>query len=619
MASADEPVADAPVAAAPAAPAPAEPAPSIDHGWLTQPLEEVSAPPAEEATTDLLPPPRPVLHALPQPDAALQQPPAPVPTSVPAPAPDPSPEPEPPAPAATADPLLPPAPPLVADDVLAALLPDLPPPGLSAPVAPEPEPASIQLEPEPVSEPEPRPERAPEPPEKHVPFYKRELSFGRGSKAEKPPKTEKPERKPRAPRRKRGEQDAWETPAKRKLSFGRTKAQPVEDGSSPEPKAERAPREKRERPQLRFARRPKAIVPGGKSAMKLVGLKVGSSQLAAARIQNGVVPELVQAVRGPLEPGIVVGGEVRDPEALAVALKDFFKRHKLPRRGVRLGIANNRIGVRTFDVAGIDDPKQLDNAIKFRAQEVLPIPIEEAVLDYQVLSEFTDAEGQLTRRVLLVVAYRELVDRYLLACAKAGIQVVGIDLEAFALLRALAEPRAKIENDERGALVAVSVGHERSTFAVSDGRVCEFTRVLEWGGWTMNVAIARALDTAPSEAEPIKRALSFVGPEELPAGITEEQLATAREAARRQLQSFARELVSSLQFYQNQPGSLGIGEIVVTGGTTHMPGFGEELQKLIGVPVRVGDPLARVKVSKKLGQREQFGSLAVAIGLGIED
>ena len=546
-----------------------------------------------------------------------QPPPPPVPASAPAPAPEPSPELQPPAPAATADPLLPPEPPLVADDVLAALLPDLPPPGLSAPVAPEPEPASVQFDPEPQPEPEPAPERAPEPAEKHVPFYKRELSFGRGSKAEKPPKA-KPAQAARASAQARGT-GPWETPAKRKLSFGRTKAEPVEDVASPEPEAQRVPKEKRERPQLRFARRPKAMVPGGKSAMKLVGLKVGSSQLAAARIQNGVVPELVQAVRGPLEPGIVVGGEVRDPEALAIALKDFFKRHKLPRRGVRLGIANNRIGVRTFDVAGIDDPKQLDNAIKFRAQEVLPIPIEEAVLDYQVLSEFTDAEGQLTRRVLLVVAYRELVDRYLLACAKAGIQVVGIDLEAFALLRALAEPRAKIENDERGALVAVSVGHERSTFAVSDGRVCEFTRVLEWGGWTMNVAIARALDTAPSEAEPIKRALSFVGPEELPAGITQEQLATAREAARRQLQSFARELVSSLQFYQNQPGSLGIGEIVVTGGTTHMPGFGEELQKLIGVPVRVGDPLARVKVSKKLGQREQFGSLAVAIGLGIED
>jgi Tfp pilus assembly PilM family ATPase len=85
------------------------------------------------------------------------------------------------------------------------------------------------------------------------------------------------------------------------------------------------------------------------------------------------------------------------------------------------------------------------------------------------------------------------------------------------------------------------------------------------------------------------------------------------------VQSFARELVSSLQFYQNQPGSLGIGEIVLTGGTTGLPGLAEELERLIGVHVRVGDPLARVKVAKHGAETDQIGSLAVAIGLGIED
>src|SRR5205814_2577007 len=141
--------------------------------------------------------------------------------------------------------------------------------------------------------------------------------------------------------------------------------------------------------------------------------------------------------RDPLQPGVVVGGELRDPEALAQALKAFFRKHKLPRRGIRLGIANNRIGVRTLDVVGISDPKQLANAIRFRAQEALPIPIEEAVLDYQILEERRDEDGQVTKRVLLVVAYRELIDRYVSACRKAGINLVAIDLEAFALLRSL--------------------------------------------------------------------------------------------------------------------------------------------------------------------------------------
>ena len=104
-----------------------------------------------------------------------------------------------------------------------------------------------------------------------------------------------------------------------------------------------------------------------------------------------------------------------------------------------------------------------------------------------------------------------------------------------------------------------------------------------------------------------------------PEDMTPEQITVALDAVRRQVQSFARELVSSLQFYQNQPGSLGIGEIVLTGGTAHLPGLAEELERLIGVHVRVGDPFARLKVGKRFAGTEQIGSLAVAIGLGIED
>jgi type IV pilus assembly protein PilM len=403
---------------------------------------------------------------------------------------------------------------------------------------------------------------------------------------------------------------------KKDISFGGKKGEK-------RPKAERAPKEKKEKkqrqPLVRKERAPKVkAARGSKGAKRLVGLKVGASQLAAARVANNGSAELLQLAREPLEPGIVVGGELRDPDALAEALKQFFAKHKLPKKGVRLGIANNRIGVRTFDIAGINDQKQLTNAIRFRAQEALPIPIDEAVLDFQVLADGVDDEGQPTKRILLVVAYRELIDRYMDACKKAGIQLVGIDLEAFALLRALQAPQDGTGSDPSAALVAVSIGHDRSTFAVSDGRICEFTRVLEWGGAALNVAIARALDAAPSEVDGVKRALALTD-EMVPDGLTSEQAKKARDAMRRAIQTFARELVSSLQYYQNQPGSLGIGEIVLTGGTAHLHGLAGELERLIGVRVRVGDPLARMKVSKKVGEAEQVGSLAVAIGLGIED
>jgi type IV pilus assembly protein PilM len=395
-----------------------------------------------------------------------------------------------------------------------------------------------------------------------------------------------------------GDDAAPEKPAKERksFSFGR------KTKGSEEQTAERAPKKRaqRERKPVRHK--------------KLVGLKIGASQLAAARVVNNGSPELVQLARADLDPGIIVGGELREPDALADALKRFFRANKLPRQGVRLGIASNRIGVRTFDIGGIEDPKQLENAIRFRAQETLPIPLEEAVLDYQILAESVDEEGGTSRRVLLVVAYRDLVDRYVAACKKAGIRLAGVDLEAFALLRALGDRPADGLN---AAIVVVSVGHERSTLAVSNGESCEFTRVIEWGGMNLNVAIARALDMAPSEAEPIKRSLSLLEPAEA-MDLGAEKAAKVRTAVAGELQTFARELVSSLQFYQGQPGSLGIAEIVLTGGTAQLPGLDGELARLIGVRVRVGDPLSRVELGKKIGQDHEFASLAVAIGLGIE-
>jgi type IV pilus assembly protein PilM len=457
------------------------------------------------------------------------------------------------------------------------------------PAPPAPAQATSAATPEPELQPEPE---AVDPEGERVPWYKRDLSFGRGKKDAKPKAQEKKPKKEKPKKEKppKGERVPF---YKRELSFSGKK--------------ERAP-----------AGKSKQAAASAKRVKRITGLKIGGSQLAAARVHNNGAPELVQVAREDLEPGVIVGGELRDLEGLSTALKDFFKRHKLPRQGVRLGIANNRIGVRIFEIGGIEDVNQLENAVRFRAHEVLPIPIEEAVIDWQVLGEREEEDGSVTRRILLVVAYRDLLDRYVTACKKAGIKLVGIDLEAFALLRAISEPLPVEAGPSTAAVVVVAVGHDRSTFAVSDGRVCEFTRVLDWGGSTLNVAIARELDIAPSEAEPIKRALSLTHAD-TPEGLTEEQANRAREAVRRQLQSFARELVSSLQFYQSQPESLGIGEIVLTGGSVHLRGLAEELQTLIGVSVRPGDPLARVKVGKKVREAEQLGSLAIAIGLGIED
>ena len=389
---------------------------------------------------------------------------------------------------------------------------------------------------------------------------------------------------------------------KKDLSF---KRKPSAKAGAPAPKHEETP--KNESPK---ASQPKARkASSGSRHKQLVGLSIGASELAAAVVVNNGHPKLVKAARHTLPSDLVAGGEVQDSEALAGEIAAFFSAADLPRKNVRVGIGSSRTGVRVFERPAVDDPRQLANAIRFRAYETLPIPIEEAMLDYHVVEDAPD-------RVLLAVAYRDLVDRVSATCAAAKIELAGIDIEAVALLRAVGGEPLPAGQRAEAARVAVSIGHDRTTVAVSDGHVCEFTRVLDWGGARVTAAIERALEVDAGEAERIKRSLDISSKTAEPG---DERTTKAVEAARREVNGLARELAYSLHFYQDQPDSLGFAEITITGGGAHLQGIAEQLEELIGIGVRVADPFARVGSGHGISSGGQDGSLAVAIGLGIED
>src|SRR4051794_20216925 len=142
-------------------------------------------------------------------------------------------------------------------------------------------------------------------------------------------------------------------------------------------------------------------------------------------------------------------GEVADPIALAEALKTLFAEHELPKR-VRLGIAHQRIVVRSLDlaVAG-DDPKALAAAVRAEAPDHIPMPMEEAVLDFQLLGTVESPTGPKSR-VVVVAVRRDMVERAAAAVQGAGLDLEGIDLSAFGMVRALATEHA-------GALLYVNV------------------------------------------------------------------------------------------------------------------------------------------------------------------
>src|SRR5262245_9202716 len=142
-------------------------------------------------------------------------------------------------------------------------------------------------------------------------------------------------------------------------------------------------------------------------------------------------------------------GEVADPIALAEALKTLFADNELPKR-VRLGIAHQRIVVRTLDLnVSSDDPKELAAAVKAAAPDHIPMPMDEAVVDFQPLGTVDTPLGE-RRRVVVVAVRREMVERAAAAVEGAGLEIEGIDLSAFGMVRALA-------SEHEGAVLYINI------------------------------------------------------------------------------------------------------------------------------------------------------------------
>ncbi|HEU4978905.1 MAG TPA: type IV pilus assembly protein PilM [Solirubrobacteraceae bacterium] len=341
-----------------------------------------------------------------------------------------------------------------------------------------------------------------------------------------------------------------------------------------------------------------------KSSKTIVGLDIDPSGVTAAQVAvNGHV--LIEAAAtAPLEAGVVRDGEVEDVEALAEVLRGLFREHRDLDKRVRVGIANSKIVVRVIDLPPIADPKELEAAVRFQAQEHIPMPLDSAVLDFQPL-ELVETEGGPRQRVLLVAARRDMIDRVLAAVRGAGLRVEGVDLAAFAMVRALYR---KGDAEERVLYLSVA---GMTNLAMAQGSTCLFTRSSGGGLESLAVELAerRALTLEHARAWLVHVGLDR--PVELIDG--EEDIVTeAREVLVEGVRRIASEVRASLDFHHAQGGGGVMSRVVLTGPAIAVPGFAEALGIELGLPVEAGH-LA--------GGPDDLepGRLTVAAGLAIEE
>jgi type IV pilus assembly protein PilM len=300
-----------------------------------------------------------------------------------------------------------------------------------------------------------------------------------------------------------------------------------------------------------------------------------------------------------LAPGLVTDGEVAEPEALGAELKRLFAGAGLARR-VRAGVASQRTLMRTIDLPPLDDEDDVASAVRIHAPEHIAMPLDQALVDHRSLGRVETPEGPRTR-VVVAATDREPVERLVAALRRAGLRVEGVDLSAFALIRALHDPSPAAE----GPVLYAHVG-AATTLAIADAGVCRFTRVAPVGLHSMAAQLAERTGVDPEQARAALLAAGRAGAPEHP------ELRSVLDAG---LAELGDDLRTSVEFFATQWEAL-VREVVVTGPGLELPGLASALEARVGLPVR---PAAvRVAPGARLADLAP-GRLAVAAGLAVAE
>ena len=330
-------------------------------------------------------------------------------------------------------------------------------------------------------------------------------------------------------------------------------------------------------------------MPSVKKNTSLVGLDIESGSVAATEVVGNGNRSVGRTAIVPLEAGVVREGGVQDLAALSSALTDLFARHKLT-KSVRLGIANQRVVVRTLRLPRIEDRDELDAAVRFRAQDEIPMPLDQAVLDHRIIGRGESADGNPQIDVLAVAARRDMIHPLVQAMREAGLNPTGIDLSAFGMIRALGP--AEGGTDATGELPIPTTLYchlgDVTNIAVARGTGCLFTRVTPFGVETIADRLASREGISLDDAR--ERLMDVGLEEELASFDDDDGSGAAREELERGAGKLSDELRMSMEFYGAQEGVTPVERVVVCGTGSTIPGLADRIRNDLGLEISQETP-----------------------------
>jgi type IV pilus assembly protein PilM len=360
-----------------------------------------------------------------------------------------------------------------------------------------------------------------------------------------------------------------------------------------------------------------------------VGLDIDRGAIKAVQVSQGGGNYTLQHVGyRRLSAGAIAEGEVADHDLLAYELKEFWGSHSFKGKAVYLGVANQKVVVRLLDFPRMS-PEDLKGAISFEAQDHIPMPIDDAILDYMVLGP--QGEGSDLERILIVAAQREMISRYSSAVRAAGLRPQGVDVKALSLVRSTL-PSSLF--DDEGAILLLDIGTELTNLVVAQGGNPTLTRFIPGGSGYLAQAVAEAAGLSEEEAErQLMNPRLRIGPESSEEdgeaessgndGFDPALAYDIRRGLEDAVQTLAEDVQRSIEYHYSQPDSREVTQVFISGEGALVGGLDAYLGELLGVATQRGMPLRKLAGNKSNVPDEQLRVmepvLAVALGLALEE
>lgn len=351
-------------------------------------------------------------------------------------------------------------------------------------------------------------------------------------------------------------------------------------------------------------------------AGRAIGLDIGTSGVRAAQVSFGRGAVTLEGFgQVPLPPGSVNDGEIVDPGTVSSAISQLWRLAKFRGKKVAVGVANQKVVVRPIDLPFME-LEELRGAIQFQVQEYIPMPVDEAVLDFQVLEEFVTENNERMMRVLLVAAQKDMINVFIDAVTRARLDPVAVDHIPFALIRSLGATGGSLGPAAGEAIIEVGAGV--TNIVVHEGGIPRFARTLLVGGSNLTEALAAGLGVSFEDAENIKQRMGL-------GAMPAEAMASA-EVAPRILEDrsagLVEEIRGSLDYYTAQTDATQVSRVVLSGGGSKLANLPNRLANALRLPVEQGRILQRLKIGKiglsesQLMEAEPLMGAAVGLALG---